>query len=422
MYKIVNVFVQNVKKIKMVDITPTGNIVILEGKNAQGKTSILDAIEFALTGKTSLPPKPVRDGADKAKSRVDIGEYIIERTWNEAGNTYLKIEAKETGVAVKSPQMFLDEIIGRLSFDSFKFVSMSAAERVAEIKAVAGIDFTALENKYNAAYGQRTDLNRDLTKLKGELAAYSALEELKPTRDVAEIQKALDDAAATNFKILEWKSQKKAVEAEIHSHKITIVEIESQIKALEERKIKGINLINLATTKLQGLDTNINMMAEIDTTDLKAELNTAQQQAGLKFKHERRTEIKTQISKTEKDIMVKENEMDNTKQEKAEMLRSAKMPIEGLAIGKDDIYFNEQPFIQISDAQKIKVSLSIAAAKNSKLKFVQIRNGSLLDSESFAEIKAFAETKDIQVWIERVANESSGDSSAVFIEDGGVKE
>jgi DNA repair exonuclease SbcCD ATPase subunit len=421
MYKIVNVFVQNVKKIKMVDITPEGNVTILEGKNAQGKTSVLDAIEYALSGKSSLPPKPIRDGAETAKVRVDIGDYIVERSWSSSGNSYLTIESKETGLNVKAPQQFLDEIIGKLSFDPFKFVNMKPEERIYEIKKIAGIDFTALENKYNIAYAQRTDLNRDLAKLKGEAASYKDLEELKPTRKIIEIQKALDAAAEHNGKISEWQRQISACVIETNNAKEIIVDLERQKKELEARIEKGLNVINQIKTKQQGIQTNIDMVSIIDTTDLKTELTTAQNQAGLKFKHERKEEIKKQISNAEKDILFKDNTIENIKAEKAEMLRAAKMPIEGLTIGKDDIYFLDQPFVQLSDAQKIRVSLSVVAANESELRFVQIRNGSLLDDTNLEEIKKFAEARDLIVWIERVANAPSGDKSAVFLEEGTIK-
>jgi predicted ATP-dependent endonuclease of OLD family len=425
MYKIVNVLVQNVKRIKMVDITPKSNVVILEGKNAQGKTSFLDAIEFALSGKSSLPPKPIRDGAETALTRVDIGDYIVERNWTSSGNTYLGIIVKETGLAVKAPQAFLDEIIGRLSFDPFKFVSMTAAERIQEIKSIAGIDFTALENKYNIAYSQRTDLNRDLTKLKGEMASYNILPEIVPTRNIKEIQQLIINAEANNSTKNAFKQQMVNKETSIASMEANIADIDKQIKELNDRRLKGQNLIAQAQTELMGIKQNFEMVKEIDTAELNKELVTASEQAGLKYKHERKTELKTSISKTEKDIMLLETTMEDAKSEKAEILRAAKMPIDGLAIGKDDIYFNDQPFVQISDSQKIKVSCSIAAAKISdktKLQFIQIRNASLLDAESFESIKQFAVAHDVMIWMERVANEASGDDSAFYIEDGTIKE
>jgi recombinational DNA repair ATPase RecF len=40
--------VQNVQRVRAVHIVPKGSTVILGGQNAQGKTSILDAIEMAL--------------------------------------------------------------------------------------------------------------------------------------------------------------------------------------------------------------------------------------------------------------------------------------------------------------------------------------------------------------------------------------
>ena len=47
---IVELIAENFKKLKMVRISPEGNTVIITGKNAQGKTSVLDSF-FAALGK-----------------------------------------------------------------------------------------------------------------------------------------------------------------------------------------------------------------------------------------------------------------------------------------------------------------------------------------------------------------------------------
>ena len=48
--RIVRLTASNVKRLKAVDITPDGTLQIITGRNAQGKTSVLDAIWLALGG------------------------------------------------------------------------------------------------------------------------------------------------------------------------------------------------------------------------------------------------------------------------------------------------------------------------------------------------------------------------------------
>ncbi len=49
---------ENIKRLSAVDITPDGSTVIIGGRNAQGKSSVLDSIAYALGGAKLLPAKP----------------------------------------------------------------------------------------------------------------------------------------------------------------------------------------------------------------------------------------------------------------------------------------------------------------------------------------------------------------------------
>ena len=59
MSKIVRLTSENVKRLHVVEITPEGNVVIVGGDNGHGKTSVLDSIEMALGGTSSIPPEPI---------------------------------------------------------------------------------------------------------------------------------------------------------------------------------------------------------------------------------------------------------------------------------------------------------------------------------------------------------------------------
>ena len=48
--KIIELQAENVKRLKAVDITPDGTLQIIGGRNAQGKSAVLDSIWLALGG------------------------------------------------------------------------------------------------------------------------------------------------------------------------------------------------------------------------------------------------------------------------------------------------------------------------------------------------------------------------------------
>ena len=72
MTKIVELSVEAVKRITAAHINPDGSLVIIGGRNAQGKSSVLDSIAYALGGKKLIPSEPLRRGEKKGKVSVKL--------------------------------------------------------------------------------------------------------------------------------------------------------------------------------------------------------------------------------------------------------------------------------------------------------------------------------------------------------------
>ena len=73
---------ENVKRVKAVALQPTENgLTVIGGRNGQGKTSVLDAIAWALGGKRKQPAKPTREGsATPAKLHIELSNgLVVER-------------------------------------------------------------------------------------------------------------------------------------------------------------------------------------------------------------------------------------------------------------------------------------------------------------------------------------------------------
>ena len=87
--KIIQLHSENVKRIKAVDITPTENVIVLSGKNGEGKTSVLDSIWLALQYKAAKKgnPDPLRAGQTKGFVELDLGDYIVTRKFTPGGST-----------------------------------------------------------------------------------------------------------------------------------------------------------------------------------------------------------------------------------------------------------------------------------------------------------------------------------------------
>jgi DNA repair exonuclease SbcCD ATPase subunit len=60
--RILRLEADNIKRVKAVDITPEGNVVIISGKNGAGKSSTIDTIWLALSYRAASKsnPNPLR--------------------------------------------------------------------------------------------------------------------------------------------------------------------------------------------------------------------------------------------------------------------------------------------------------------------------------------------------------------------------
>ena len=99
--RIITLKAENIKKLKAVEITPEGNVVIISGRNEQGKTSVLDCIWLALAGADASKgmPKPIRTGEKKANTTLDLGDLVVTRTWTDNDKSYL-LDARERSIIV----------------------------------------------------------------------------------------------------------------------------------------------------------------------------------------------------------------------------------------------------------------------------------------------------------------------------------
>lgn len=94
--KISSLELENVKRIRAVQIVPTSTgLTVIGGNNGQGKTSVLDAIAWALGGDRYRPSAPTRDGSViPPRIRLELSNgLVVERSGK---NSALKV-ADPTG-------------------------------------------------------------------------------------------------------------------------------------------------------------------------------------------------------------------------------------------------------------------------------------------------------------------------------------
>lgn len=432
--RIVELRVENVKKIKAVRIRPEDGAALIEitGRNGQGKTSILDAITYALGGKDAQPAKPVRDGADCAAVVVETNEYVIERTWT-GDKTVLNVRNKE-GAKYGSPQALLDAIVGDLSFDPLAFSRMKPADQVKTLKDLAGLDFDQIDSLRAGTFEDRTMVNREHKTVVARLAAMPQIDAPDEEVSIAELSAAHQQANAT---ILENMNRRNAIDRRLADIRIDLnnrhtafTEHDSKIRALEMELAKlktahdEMRQANLAAetegeAETKRLEIERSALADPDVAALADRLQNAEGiNASVRAKKERKAlEEKMFELKNQADMLTARlNDLDNQKEE---MLRSAKLPIDGLSVTEGGITLNGIPFDQASSGEQLRVSVAMGLALNPRLKVMLVRDGSLLDSEGRKLLASMAEAAQAQVWMERATD---GEPVGIVIEDGEIKE
>lgn len=401
--KIVKLTAENIKRIKVVEITPKGTIVTISGKNGAGKSSVLDAIFWALAGAKNIQGKPIRDGQETARIRLDLGEIIVERKITAKASTVTVSSAD--GAQFPSPQHILDGIVGAIAFDPLEFTRQDPVAQVATLKALMPesekIDRLTGQNKTD--FDTRRDLNRQI-----EIAEKSALAITVPPNTPPE----LIDTKALLARILAGDAIKRQVEDyhRAHNAKLKLVdELSDKLKALQKE-------IAYEREKLAELET-VPLPTVPDVEALRTELGDAENTNFYVHRLKDKAEKLADVALLQAQAKTLTDRMDDRKKQAAALIAGMKMPVEGMAFGDDGVTFQDRPFAQASMEEQIRISTAIAMAMNPKLRVLRIKEGSLLDSDALAALGSVAKDKDFQVWIEVV---DSSKKVGIVIEDGSV--
>lgn len=415
--KIISLEAKNVLKLKTVSITPDGSAVIIGGKNAQGKSSVLNCIMAAIGGKKYVAEKAVREGEKKGFIQVDLGLYKVRRTFVEGGGGSVIVETAE-GARFSSPQSILDGLLSAISFDPLMFAKMDTKGQLEILKTVSGIDTTELDREYAEVFDERADSNRDIKRFEGQLEGKVRHEDA-PAEIVSvsaiseEHRKALETNLDNKSKrdLLDTrKTEKTDLEEEA-------VEFEKEMKELQAKiDLNKKSIIDVGKSISKG-EKIVNKLTDIDTNEITERLNGVEEVNQKVRDNESITATEKELQSAKDSSAEKSKRLLGIKEEKVKLVAESDLPISDLLFDEDGITFQDIPFEQASEAEKLRVSVSLGLAMNPKLKVMLIRDGSLLDEDNLAVIAKMAEDADGQVWIERVG---TGDEMTVIMEDGEI--
>lgn len=470
--------VENYKRIVAVELHPDGKSVVLGGRNAQGKSSLLDAIAAALGGKKKGGEQvALRTGSLRGEVVVDLGDYIVKRSWTPAGDRLVVEDPK--GSVYKSPQGLLDKMLGDISFDPLGFMRLEPRAQAETLRKLVGLDVSDLVAKHGAAYQRRTQVNAEHAKAKAaieqlppeppappakpsvgallarrdelqrRLADVDAIERLR--KEIAELtvkaspaqaqaceasRKMADELEATLDRMAAVQNQPEpaadrvrhlqvAVEELIHCLNDCRVEADDMRLAAEEmlaEKMRQHDAHHLAAVDpaaarfavQSDLDQVAKSLSETDAA-IAAWEEASRAHARWKGLHQ----VQAQKVKLVDDLAAQSKaltaELEAIEQERLERLAKTTFPVDGLALDGDVITFRGLPLAQASQAERLRVCVAISAALNPRIGLALIREGAFLDDEGLQHVLASVEAMGLQAWVEVVGDRKG---VGIIIEDG----
>lgn len=409
--------VKNIMRARFVDVEPdeTG-VNVVAGKNAQGKTSTLDAIQMALCGKKAIPQDPITHGERKGHVTVVTTDGLEVCRSFTPGGTRLTVKSAEGG-PVKKPQQILDDLTNVLSFDPLAFCRQKPKEQRDTLRDLAGLDTSALEAKIAAAEEKRRDANREVKRLDARVGPKPHPgvkgEEVSMTDMLAKMEQARaahDEAGKVKIKCGE-------LNVAIEDNRATLSRKKAELEGLK-REIEAMELAIAATERQWSEACREYEAAKQDLPDLdsiRAEMNGAEDH-NLKVRENTAwTTERDRLKVAQDQAQALDDQVHNLRTELAETIASAEFPVDGLKLDEDGVMFNGVPLAQASAAEQIKISAAVGLAMNPELRILIVRDASLLDEDSMAALRRFAEENGAQIWAECVG---AREDAMLVLEDG----
>lgn len=409
--KINELELENVKRIKAVKIEPTENgLTIVGGKNNQGKTSVLDAIAWALGGNKFKPSQPNREGSvlpPNLKITLNNG-LIVTRTGK---NSSLKVTDPEGS---KSGQQILNKLIGEMALNVPKFMASTPKEKANYLLNILGIgeELTKLEMQERKIYDDRRAIGQialQKQKYADELQDYpDAPKELVSASELIKQQQTI---MAHNAENQRKRMNQKSIYQEYKAAEGNVIALEAQLteakrkldKLTDDLETANKDIVDLVDESTDELEENIK---EIDAINVKVRANVDKERATK------------EAEEAQQEYEDKSLELKKVREEKMHLLDSVQLPLPGLSIEEGEIVFNGQKWDNMSGSDQLKVSTAIVRKLNPNCGFVLLDKLEQMDLDTLKEFGEWLESEGLQAIATRV---STGDECSIIIDDGYVK-
>ena len=393
--------IENVKRVQAVSLTPaeTG-LTVIGGRNNQGKTSVLDAIAWALGGDRYRPDNPARDGANappRLKVKLSNG-IVVER---RGKNSDLKV-TDPTGR--RAGQQLLNSFVEELALNLPRFMAASDKEKADILLRIIGVgdQLRVLELEEKTLYDRRTwtGQQRDQkAKYAAELPFIpGAPEEEVSASELIRRQQAILLRNAENQrkreKLSQYQAERSSVFAQIELLKDQLMELDRDIAAAQA---DAASLEDESTAELEA------DIRHIDERNQAARTNAAKKRA------------EAEAQRLDQEYRQLTGRIEETRKARRSLLDNADLPLPGLGVEDGKLLYNGQSWGNLSGSDQLRVATAIVRRLNPECGFVLMDKLEQMDLETLRQFGAWLEQEGLQVIATRV---STGGECSVIISDG----
>ncbi|MBP1044876.1 AAA family ATPase [Enterococcus sp. BWM-S5] len=415
--KINKLEIENVKRVKAVKIEPSASgLTIVGGNNNQGKTSVLDAIAWALGGNKHRPSEPHREGSAVPPHLhiVMSNGLVVER---HGKNSDLKVLDPEGN---KGGQQLLNSFVEELAIDLPKFMESTGKEKAQTLLQIIGVgdQLAKIEYEEQQIYNQRHAIGQ-IADQKDKFAKEQDYYPDAPKElvSVSELIQQQQQVLARNGENQQKRLQLTQIEDRFRQEEVNIDLLNKQINDMQ---------IKLAEAKTAHEKTRSDLVvAEQSATSLQDE-STAELEKNIAEIDEINRKVRTNLDKdkAEEDAAqyreqydMLSGQIEELRKQKIELLNKADLPLPGLSVTEGELIYNGQRWDNMSGSDQLKVSTAIVRKLKPQCGFILLDKLEQMDMPTLNEFGQWLEQEGLQAIATRV---STGEECSIIIEDGYV--
>lgn len=406
--KINSLELENVKRVKAVKLEPTASgLTVVGGKNNQGKTSVLDAIAWALGGAKYKPSQAQREGSlVEPQLHIELSNGMVVERLGKNGT--LKVTDPS---GQKGNQSLLDGFISQFALDLPKFMEADKNTKAKILLQIIGVGdkLSAFDKQETELYNRRTEIGRiadQKKKYADEMVQWDGVPE--EIVSAAELIQQQQEILARNGRNQELRNQVKNLEAQKTLLEQRIEEAQKTLNAMHEQFAELMEKLSIANTNAKDLQDESTAeleesIANIDSTNAKVRDNLNKQRAQEEADEYKRQygDLTTQIEEVRKSRM--------------ELLNGVEMPLDDLSVQDGELVYKGQKWDNMSGSDQLKVATAIVRKTNPQCGFVLLDKLEQMDIDTMNEFGKWLQDNNLQAIATRV---STGDECSIFIEDG----